>query len=164
MIYALQIRPEPEALSSLIKLLDEPDSDVARAAETSLQEAFGIPVGTGRAVWEQILNDLKQKSPDDIRRERLLRQEMKLREMQAERDRWQRLYLGVLDKQYETADETQRNAMTLESLDSDLPAIRLWALDKIDRIRLPVRLPCETNCLHCWGMNLVWFVSRRRKF
>jgi HEAT repeat protein len=133
-IYALQIRPEPEALSSLIKLLDEPDSDVARAAETSLQEAFGIPVGTGRAVWEQILNDLKQKSPDDIRRERLLRQEMKLREMQAERDRWQRLYLGVLDKQYETADETQRNAMTLESLDSDLPAIRLWALDKIDRI------------------------------
>lgn len=132
-IYALQIRPEPEALSSLIKLLDESDMDIARAAETSLQEAFGIPVGTGRVVWEQILDDLKQKSPDDIRRERLLRQEMKLRQMQAERDRWQRLYLGALDKQYEAADEASRNAMALERLDSDLPAIRLWALDKIDR-------------------------------
>ena len=132
-IYALQIRPEPEALSSLIKLMDEPDSDVARAVEASLQEAFGIPVGTGRAVWDQILNDLKQKSPDDIRRERLLRQEMKLREMQAERDRWQRLYLGALDKQYDAADEASRNAMALERLDSDLPSIRLWALEKVDR-------------------------------
>jgi hypothetical protein len=132
-IYALQIRPEPQALSDLIKLLDEPDTEVARAAETALQEAFGIPVGTGRPVWEQILNDLKQKSPDDIRRERLLRQEMKLREIQTERDRWQRLYLGVLDKQYETADETSRTAMVLERLDSDLPAIRLWALDRVDR-------------------------------
>ena len=94
-IYALQIRPEPQALSDLIKLLDEPDTEVARAAETALQEAFGIPVGTGRPVWEQILNDLKQKSPDDIRRERLLRQEMKLREIQTERDRWQRLYLEI---------------------------------------------------------------------
>lgn len=132
-IYALQIRPEPQALSDLIKLLDEPDADVSRAAETSLQEAFGIPVGTGRQVWEQILNDLKQKSPDDIRRERLLRQEMKLREIQTERDRWQRLYLGVLDKQFETADEASRIAMALERLDSDLPAIRLWSLDKLDR-------------------------------
>ena len=132
-IYALQIRPEPQALSDLIKLLDEPDADVARAAETSLQEAFGIPVGTSRQVWEQILNDLKQKSPDDIRRERLLRQEMKLREIQTERDRWQRLYLGVLDKQFETADEASRIAMALERLDSDLPAIRLWSLDKLDR-------------------------------
>ena len=132
-IYALQIRPEPQALSDLIKLLDEPDTDVARAAETALQEAFGIPVGTGRPVWEQILNDLKQKSPDDIRRERLLRQEMKLREIQAERDRWQRLYLGALDKQYDTADEASRTAMVLERLDSDLPAIRLWSLDRIDR-------------------------------
>ncbi len=132
-IYALQIRPEPQALSNLIKLLDEPDTDVARAAEMSLQEAFGIPVGTGRQVWEQILNDLKQKSPDDIRRERLLRQEMKLREVQTERDRWQRLYLGVLDKQFETTEEASRIAMALERLDSELPAIRLWSLEKLER-------------------------------
>jgi len=132
-IYALQIRPEPAALSELIRLLDEADAEVARAAEAALQEAFGIPVGTSRQVWKQILDDLRQKSPNEIRRERLLRQEMKLREMQAERDRWQRLYLESLDKQYDTADETARTTMILSRLDSEMAAIRVWALDKIDR-------------------------------
>lgn len=132
-IYALQIRPEPQALRILIKLMDEADADVVRVVETALQEVFGMPVGTPRLAWEQILDDLKQKSPDDIRRERLLRQEMKLREVQAERDRWQKLYLAALDKHYETGDEVGRNALILDRLESELPPVRLWALDKIDR-------------------------------
>lgn len=132
-LYTLQIRPEPEALVALIELLDKADPDVSRAAEAALKEAFGISAGTARIVWEQILRDLREKSPEDIHRERLLRQEMNLRQMQAERDRWQRLYLGALDKQFETADEASRSAMTLERLDSDLTPIRLWALDKIER-------------------------------
>lgn len=132
-IYALQIRPEPAALRELIKLLDASDPDVVRAAETALQESFGLPVGTSRQVWKQILDELRQKSPSEIQRERLLRQEMRLREMQAERDLWQKLYLGALDKQYETADEATRMTMILNRLGSELPAIRVWALDKIDR-------------------------------
>lgn len=130
-VYALQIRPEPQALRSLIGLLDDPDADVSKAAENALQEAFGIPVGTSRKVWSDILDELKQKSPDDIRRERLLRQEMKLRQVQAERDRWQRLYLASLDRQYDMADEAGRARMTLEMLGSDLAAIRLWALGRV---------------------------------
>lgn len=132
-IYALQVRSEPQALGDLIKLLDDPDTEMFRLTEIALQETFGVPVGTARSVWEQILDDLKQKRPDDIRRERLLRQEMKLRKMQTERDQWQKLYLGAMDKQYEAADETLRTAMVLERLDSDLPEIRLWSLDKIER-------------------------------
>ncbi|MEN8128293.1 MAG: HEAT repeat domain-containing protein, partial [Planctomycetota bacterium] len=42
-IYALQLRPEPSALRGLIGLLDDSDAEVAKAAETALQEAFGIP-------------------------------------------------------------------------------------------------------------------------
>jgi HEAT repeat protein len=130
-VYALQIRPEPRALRSLIQLLDNTDAEVSKAAENALQEAFGIPVGTSRKVWSDILDELKQKSPDDIRRERLLRQEIKLRQMQAERDRWQKLYLASLDRQYEMADEAGRGKMTLELLASDLSAIRLWALGRV---------------------------------
>lgn len=129
-VYALQIRPEPRALRSLIQLLDNTDAEVSKAAENALQEAFGIPVGTSRKVWSDILDELKQKSPDDIRRERLLRQEIKLRQMQAERDRWQKLYLASLDRQYEISDEAGRGKMTLEMLGSDLSAIRLWALGR----------------------------------
>lgn len=130
-VYALQIRPEPQALRSLIGLLDDPNAEVSKAAETALQEAFGIPIGTSRKVWSDILDELKQKSPDDIRRERLLRQEMKLRQVQAERDRWQKLYLSSLDRQYELSDEAGRAKMTLEMLSSDLAAIRIWALGRV---------------------------------
>ncbi|MBP8605466.1 MAG: hypothetical protein KBI46_06475 [Phycisphaerae bacterium] len=132
-IYALQVRPEPLALRSLIGLLDNPDADIAKSAETALQEAFGIPVGTSRSVWADILSELQRKSPEDIRRERLLRQEMKLREVQAESARWQKLYIGSLDKQYETLDEAGRGKMLLELMDSDLAPIRLWALDKLTK-------------------------------
>jgi len=132
-VYALQLRTEPTALRGLIKLLDDPDAEVAKAAETALQEAFGIPVGTSRAVWAGILEELRLKSPEDIRRERLLRQEMKLREVQAERDRWQKLYLSVLDKQYESLDEPSRGGVILDMMVSDLAPVRLWALDKASK-------------------------------
>jgi len=132
-VYALQLRPEPTALRSLIKLLDDPDAEVAKAAETALQEAFGIPVGTSRAVWSGILDELQLKSPEEIRRERLLRQEMKLRQVQAERDRWQKLYLDALDKQYES-DEAGREKMIRDMIESDMEPTRLWALDKASKL------------------------------
>jgi hypothetical protein len=133
LIYALQVRFEPQALTDLIHLRDEPGTEMLSVVEAALQETFGVPGGSSKQVWEQILAELQEKSPDDIRRERLLRQAMRLRRMQTERDRWQRLYLGTLDKQYETADEAFRNGMVLDRLNSDLVAIRLWALDKIER-------------------------------
>ncbi|MHC4373377.1 MAG: HEAT repeat domain-containing protein [Planctomycetota bacterium] len=132
-IYALRLRTEPTALRRLITLLDDPDTEVAKAAETALQEAFGIPVGANREVWTGILDDLQLKSPDDIRRERLLRQEMKLRQVQAERDRWQKLYLSALDKQYEVLDETSRKETILDMIESDLDPVRIWALDKASK-------------------------------
>jgi HEAT repeat protein len=132
-IDALQLRPEPQALRILIGLLDDSDIEVAKAAETSLQEAFGIPVGTSRSVWADILVELQQKRPEDIRRERLLRQETKLREVQADRDRWQKLYLGSLDRQYETSDEAGRLKMIQEAMPSDLVAMRIWMLEKVSK-------------------------------
>lgn len=129
-IYALQLRPEPAALRELIGLLDNPNAEVSKAAEAALQETFGIPVGTSRKVWSDILTELQLKRPDEIRKERLLRQEMKLREVQTERDRWQKLYLFSLDKQYDPLDEAGRTKMILEMLNSDLYPIRLWGLDK----------------------------------
>jgi HEAT repeat protein len=130
-IDALQLRPEPQALRILIGLLDDSDTEVAKAAEASLQEAFGIPVGTSRSVWADILVELQQKSPEDIRRERLLRQETKLREIQTERDRWQKLYLVALDRQYESSDEAGRTKMIQDAMASDLAAMRIWMLEKI---------------------------------
>jgi HEAT repeat protein len=132
-IYTIQLRPEPEALKYLIQLLDDDDPDIVRGAEQALQESFGVPMGTSRDVWAKILKDLEKKDPTEIRRERLLRQETRLREIQAERNRWQKLYLGSLDKEYELLDAVSKTSYLQERLGSDLPTIRLWALDKLQR-------------------------------
>jgi hypothetical protein len=132
-IYAFQIRPEPEALKYLIQLLDDSNAEIVRGAELALQESFGMPMGTGRTVWVKILKDLEKKDPTEIRRERLLRQETRLREIQAERDRWQQLYIGVVDKEFEALEVAAKTAYLQERLGSDLPAIRLWALEKLQR-------------------------------
>jgi HEAT repeat protein len=132
-IYAFQIRPEPEALRSLIKLLDDADPEIVRAAELALQESFGMPVGTGKDIWAKILADLNQKDPTEIHRERLLRQETRLREVQTERDRWQKLYIDALDKEFELLDAAAKTAYLQDKLESELSAIRLWALDKVQR-------------------------------
>jgi HEAT repeat protein len=133
-IYALQIRTEPQAFRLLIQLLDDPNPEIQQAAERSLQESFGIPIGTGRQVWMTILEQLRQKSPEDIRRERLLRQEIRLREIQEEKERWQRLYLAALDNEFELQPPEVRGKYLLERLNSDLSPIRLWALQKINRL------------------------------
>ncbi len=130
-VYALKIRSEPQALRRLIRLLDDPSSDVSGAAESALQEVFGIPVGASRQVWSEILDKLKQKSPEDIRRDRLLLQERRLRQVQAERDRWQKMYILLLDKQYDGADEAGRSKMMLDMLGTDLSALRIWGLGKV---------------------------------
>lgn len=134
-IYALQLRTEPEALRYLIQLLNDSDPEIVRGAELALQEVFGVPVGTGKQVWEKILQEINQKDPADIRRERLLRQETRLREVQAERDRWQKLYLTALDKEFELVEAATKTTYLLDKLSSDLPAIRLWALDKVQRFQ-----------------------------
>jgi hypothetical protein len=132
-IYAFQLRPEPEALKCLIQLLNDSDTEIVRGAELALQESFGVPMGTSRDVWAKILKDLEKKDPTEIRRERLLRQETRLREIQADRDRWQKLYIGVVDKDFEALDAAAKTAYLQERLGADLTAIRLWALEKLQR-------------------------------
>lgn len=133
-VYALQLRTETEALQILIGLLDDANQEMARAAEKALQESFGIPVGTSRQVWSGIMEQLKNRSPEEIRRERLLRQEMKLREVQAERDRWKKLTLAAMDKEYELLDAAGKSPYLKDKLASDLASIRIWTLQKVGRL------------------------------
>lgn len=130
-IYALQLRPEADAIKELIGLLNDLDADVIRAAELALQEVYGLPLGTKLAVWENIQKELDKKSPTEIRRERLVRQEMRLREALLERDQWQKLYLGSLDKEYEQTVVSARGLYLLDKLNSGNVEIRVWALEKL---------------------------------
>ncbi|MHC4721985.1 MAG: hypothetical protein ACYS6I_04665, partial [Planctomycetota bacterium] len=152
-VYALKIRPDKEAMSELIRLLDDGDVEIAGAAESALQDSFGIPVGTAKEVWGKILKDLQRKSPNEIRRERLLQQETRMRKLQGELALWRRLYLAGLDKEYDRIDEAARGVLLFERLGSELTAVKLWALDKVSRRSAGTALPAE------FGPRLVGLIS-----
>jgi len=130
-IYALKVRPEKEAISELIKLLDDNDKEIAKAAEKALQDAFGIPAGTNRGVWKDILNELQRKSPGEIIRDRMVFQETEIRRLESERTHWRSLYLESLDREYEGLDDVKRGEVLIYRLDSEFIAVKLWSLDKI---------------------------------
>jgi HEAT repeat protein len=152
-VYALKLRTDKEAMSELIRLLEDSDKEVAGASEKALQDAFGIPVGTDKEVWRKILKDLQQKSPNEIRRERLLQQEVKMRKLESERDHWRVRYLAALDREYEGADETARGVLLAEKLGDEFTSVKLWALDKVSGRSSSMVLPAE------FGQRLIGLIS-----
>jgi len=152
-IYALKIRPGKEAMSELIRLLEDADPEIAGAAESALQDSFGISIGTDKDVWREILKDLQRKSPSEIRRERLLQQETRIRKLQAERDLWRDLYLAGLDKEYEGMNEASRGELLFEKLSSNHKAVKLWALDKVSHRSAGTALPAK------FGAGLLSLIS-----
>ena len=138
-IEALKLWSDKEAISELIALVDDKDPEVAAAAEKALQEAFGIPDGTNKEDLKNIVRDLQRKRPIEIirdlmavQRERMAAQREQMRRLEAQRDQWQKLYLGVLDKEHEAlADDAARGRMLVEKLASEFVPVKLWALGRV---------------------------------
>lgn len=134
-VYALRIRPEGEAISELIKLLDDSDDAVATAASEALQE--WIPLGSDKQVWRGILEDLKKKSRADIVRERLKVLELQKRDLAAKLEAWQKLYLASLKRIYDgMPDASARQAFVIEQLQSEHSLIKLWGLERVREMSL----------------------------
>ncbi len=133
-IYALQIRPDKEAVSKLIELLDSDNEEVASAAGDALQE--WLPLGRDKQLWRKTLKDLESKSRTDILRERLLTQEQKARQLSDEVSKWQKKYILALDSIYQAAaDESARAKFIAENLAFDHSSVKLWAIEKINMWR-----------------------------
>ena len=133
-IYALQIRPDKEAVSELIELLDNDDKEVASAAGDALQE--WLPVARDKKLWRKTLKEFEGKSRTDILRERLLTQEDKVRQLSDEVSKWQKRYILSLDSIYQaTADENARGKFIAENLAFDHSSVKLWAIEKINMWR-----------------------------
>jgi hypothetical protein len=134
-VYALRIRPEGEAISELIKLLDDSDDAVATAASEALQE--WIPLGSDKQVWRGILEDLKKKSRADIVRERLKVLELQKRDLAAKLETWQKLYMASLKRIYDgLPDNTSRQVLVIEQLQSEHSLIKLWGLERVREMSL----------------------------
>lgn len=136
-MYALKLRPEKNAIFILIKLLDNKNKQAADAAAIALQDSLGIPAGTDAKVWEQIAKELDRKSPDEFIRDRLVRQEARVHQLETSIKRWQSLYVSALDTLYKGVnDDTAKTAFLTERLSSDEPELQLWAIRRVAEWRM----------------------------
>jgi tetratricopeptide (TPR) repeat protein len=133
-IYALRIRPDKEAVSKLIGLLDSKDKAVSSAAGEALQE--WLPMSGDSQQWRRSLKDFGNKSRTDILREGFLTQQDKIRRLGEDVVKWQKRYIGSLDAIYQaTGDDTARAKFIAENFTFDNTSIKLWAIEKINMWR-----------------------------
>ena len=134
-IYAMRRHPDKQAVLQLLSLVDSPDPQVAEAARSALASA-GITVSSDPETRKQMLTELQQRGAEAFLRERLIRQEMRMREMEAELAAWQQRYLSALGGQYDSlGDEAARNAFLAQHLGAQETRVRLWALAKLEELR-----------------------------
>jgi len=148
-IYALRLQPDMRAIFKLIDRLDDSDEQVAAEAEKALR-FLGTPIGKDAEAREQIRSELKRRGRDEFFRDLLIRQEAKMRDVQAERDRWREEYLSASGRIYDgISDDAARGVFLAERLVSSEAVVRLWALEKVSQWRVGTksRLPAELGPL-----------------
>jgi HEAT repeat protein len=136
-IYALRRHPDKQAVAKLIALLDSPEPPVAEAARSALT-AIGFVVSSDPAARRQMLAELQQRGTEAFLRERLVRQETRLRELETDLDTWQTRYLKALDSLYNAiaaADDAAKSAFLAQQLGAPEARVRLWGLDKLEELR-----------------------------
>ncbi len=144
-IYALKLQPDMRAIFKIIRLLDDPEKQVATEAENTLH-SLGIPVGEDIETREQIIDELKRKGINDFLRDWLVRQETQMRKLETELDLWQDMYLSALGKIYDgLSDNTAKGQFLAECLGDSKEIVRLWALEKVSQWRVGTKseLPAE---------------------
>ncbi len=144
-IYALKLQPDMRAIFKLISLLDDSEGQIATEAENTLH-SLGIPVGRDAETRKQIIDELKRKGRSEFLRDWLVRQETRMRKLEAELDLWRGMYLSALDKIYDgVSDNTARGEFLAERLGDSKETVRLWALEKVSQWRVGTKseLPAE---------------------
>lgn len=146
-IYALKLQPDKRAILKLIKLLDDPDKQIAAASEKALR-SLGMPVGKDAKARRQITNELNRKGRDEFLRDWQIhqRQEDRIHRMEKELDLWRKLYLASLDQIYTLLDnDTAKGEFLAKHLSSSEAIVRLWALERVSQWRLGTesKLPAE---------------------
>ena len=144
-IYALQLQPDMRATIRIIKLVDDPESQVAAEAEKALR-SLGIPVGKDAETRRQIIEELERKGRDEFLRDWLIRQEDRMRHLETKLNLWKGLYLSALGRIYDgIGDDAAKGKFLAEHLSSSESIVRLWALEKVSQWRKSTRpkLPAE---------------------
>jgi HEAT repeat protein len=147
-IYALKLQPDKRAVIRLIKLLYDPEKQVAGAAEEALS-SLGITIGRDPKIRKERINALENQDTNEFLRDRLVWLEGRMHQLNDELGLWEERYLLALDEVYSGLKDNEATAKFLAKYLNDSEVkVRLWALDKVyqDRVsstpnpQLPVTL------------------------
>jgi HEAT repeat protein len=134
-IYALKWHPDTQAVAKLINLLDSPDPPIVETARAALV-SVGTPVSQDAAAQRQMLTELQQRGAEAFLRERLGRQETRVRELETDLSDWQKRYLASLSDLHDSyPDDVAKNGFLARQLNSAEIVVRSWALDKLQEQR-----------------------------
>lgn len=134
-IYTMRRHPDKQAVARLFSLVDGSDPQIAEAARSALVSA-GIPVSPDPAIRRQMFLELQQRGAESFLRERLIRQETRMREMEAERESWQKKYLTALSNLYNMqGDEGAKIKFLAQYLGAQETRVKVWALDRLEELR-----------------------------
>jgi HEAT repeat protein len=134
-IYALRRQPDKAAVTKLIDLLSNSDPAMVEAARAALASA-GLSVGPDSSSQPALNAYLDQRGVETYLRDRLIRQETRVRELETDLSDWQKRYLAALGGWYDSlADDTAKNAFLRQRLASTDVSVRSWALDKLQELR-----------------------------
>lgn len=145
-IYALKLQPDMRVIFTLMDLLDDPESQVAAAAQTAVG-SLGIPVGEDVQARQQIIDKLKRQGSEAFLRDRLIHRETEIRELENELNLWRERYRSALDRICDAiSEDVAKGKFLAEHLAGSEPIAKLWALERIAQRRrgtnpkLPVEL------------------------
>lgn len=132
-IYALGLRPDKDAAIQLIRLVDDPEEQIAAEAAKTLL-SLGLPVGTDTKIREQNIRKIKKKSKDEFLREWVIRQESQKRDLREELDSWRKIHFELLDSTFKGfSDDARKGGFLATSLSSPKLSVKLWALEEVSQ-------------------------------
>ncbi|MGE4285339.1 MAG: hypothetical protein AB7F23_01850 [Phycisphaerae bacterium] len=131
---------EKDAIATIITLLDDSDSDIATAASRALQT--WVPIGNDKKLWQQFLEELNKKTPEEIVRDRLAMQEQRVKLLEQKNRSLEDELIASLDSFYDSSKaDDARAAIIKEKLSSVNSAVSLWAVKKTKLWRSNAELP-----------------------
>ncbi|AQT69868.1 hypothetical protein STSP2_03068 [Anaerohalosphaera lusitana] len=136
-IYALGLTSEKRgSLICLVDILDSSNQAIASAARKALPYWISVD---GDA--PSIKRELQNKEPEEIIRERIIRLEDAMKQVQATANKWKNLYIKRLDQEYERLDDKGKGNLIFDELATEFAEVALWAMNKLEKRSATVVLP-----------------------
>jgi hypothetical protein len=128
--------PDKQAVIKLFSLMDSGEPQIVDAARSALA-AVGVTVSPDPAVRRQTLLELQQRSTEVFLKERVVRQETRMRETEGERESVWKKYLADKTTLYnlQGAEDAKVKFLATHLAERET-RVKLWALDRLEELRV----------------------------